>query len=144
MTDLLRKVDGGGRTQGISYAYHNRYTRRSMAFSENLKRLRGEAGLSQELLAERIGVSRSAIAKWECGDGRPKIENLMRLRTVLRVPLDDLLLGEPGMEPERLPPVYCCPSCGEAMLRTGDGMMRCPVCGKRAFIGPDGALTFEP
>lgn len=115
-----------------------------MAFSENLKRLRGEAGLSQETLAERIGVSRSAIAKWECGEGRPKIENLLRLRTVLRVPLDDLLLGDPGMEPERLPPLYFCCVCGEPMLRLGDGLMRCPVCGKRAFIGSNGALTFEP
>ena len=39
-----------------------------MDFSEKLKQIRKNEGISQEQLAERIGVSRQAVTKWETGD----------------------------------------------------------------------------
>lgn len=38
-----------------------------MNLCENLQRLRRQAGLSQEALAEKLGVSRQAVSKWESG-----------------------------------------------------------------------------
>ena len=38
-----------------------------MTFAENVKMLRKQAGMSQELLAEKLGVSRQAVTKWETG-----------------------------------------------------------------------------
>ena len=42
-----------------------------MEFKEKLKKMRGERGLSQQVLADAIFVSRSAVAKWEAGLGMP-------------------------------------------------------------------------
>ena len=41
-----------------------------MTFAENLKMLRKQAGMSQEQLAEKLGVSRQAVTKWETGVSR--------------------------------------------------------------------------
>ena len=50
-----------------------------MTFAENLKMLRKQAGMSQEQLAEKLGVSRQAVTKWETGAGIPDIENIMAI-----------------------------------------------------------------
>ena len=50
-----------------------------MTFAENLKMLRKQAGMSQEQLAEKLGVSRQAVTKWETGVGIPDIENIMAM-----------------------------------------------------------------
>ena len=50
-----------------------------MAFSDKLKQLREEHGLSQAALAKQIYVSRSAVAKWENGLGLPDDGNLLAL-----------------------------------------------------------------
>ena len=65
-----------------------------MAFNHNLARFRYAAGMNQEQLAERIGVSRSTIAKWEAGKGTPKITNLIAVSRALGVTVDALLQGE--------------------------------------------------
>jgi len=70
-----------------------------MAFQTNLVRLRCHAGLSQEELAERLEVSRSTIAKWEAGNGMPKISNLIALSRLFGVSIDLLLQGELPPEP---------------------------------------------
>ncbi len=46
--------------------------------------------LTQEELAEKVGVSKSAIAKWETNGGLPDRDNLKRLATVINVSVDDL------------------------------------------------------
>ena len=48
-----------------------------MTFAENVKMLRKQAGMSQEQLAEKLGVSRQAVTKWETGAGIPDIQNIM-------------------------------------------------------------------
>lgn len=62
-----------------------------MTFAEKLKRARKEAGLSQEQFAEKISVSRSAVARWEAGKGMPDIQNLKVMAQLLNVSVDFLL-----------------------------------------------------
>lgn len=65
-----------------------------MTFAEKLKSIRKQAGMSQEKLAEKIGVSRQAITKWETGTGIPDIENIIAVSTLFNVSLDELLSNE--------------------------------------------------
>ncbi|NLW70968.1 MAG: helix-turn-helix transcriptional regulator [Eubacteriaceae bacterium] len=62
-----------------------------MGFSENLKQLRKDRGLSQEDLAELLGVSRQAVSKWEQGEGYPEAEKLLFMSKELNISLDSLL-----------------------------------------------------
>lgn len=64
-----------------------------MIFAERLKELRTAAGLSQEKLAERLGVSRQVITKWETDRGTPDMENLMALAHTFALSLDELVSG---------------------------------------------------
>lgn len=62
-----------------------------MTLGEKIRYTRKFAGLSQEQLAERLCVSRSAIAKWETDKGMPDIENFKLLSQLLGVSMDSLL-----------------------------------------------------
>ena len=62
---------------------------------ERLYTLRKSRGLSQEQLAEKIGVSRQTISKWEGGLSTPDLENLMALADCFGVSLDALVGKEP-------------------------------------------------
>ena len=66
-----------------------------MSFGENLQTLRKKNQLSQEGLAEMLGVSRQAVSKWELGEGYPEVDKLLILSKKLNVSLDSLL-GEEG------------------------------------------------
>ncbi len=59
--------------------------------SNQLKVYRKEAGYSQEKLAELLGVSRQAVAKWESGQSMPSTDNLIRLAQIFSVPVEMLL-----------------------------------------------------
>lgn len=63
-----------------------------MNFGDKLKQIRSEQGLSQEQLAEKIGVSRQAITKWETNKGLPDVENMIILAEIFKVTLDELVL----------------------------------------------------
>lgn len=65
-----------------------------MTFAEKLKELRKRAGMSQEKLAERLGVSRQAVTKWETDTGIPELENIRAVSTLFGVSLDELLSEE--------------------------------------------------
>ena len=56
-----------------------------------IRAARQAAGLSQEKLAERLGLTRQAVTKWETGQSAPSTENLLRLAEVLGVPVTALL-----------------------------------------------------
>ncbi|MBQ9264269.1 MAG: helix-turn-helix domain-containing protein [Clostridia bacterium] len=58
---------------------------------ENLQHLRKMRNLTQEALAEKIGVSRQTIAKWESGESAPDIALAGRLSQELDVSLDELV-----------------------------------------------------
>ena len=65
-----------------------------MDFSDKLKQYRLKEGLSQEQLAEKIGVSRQAITKWETKRGLPDVENMIILAELFKLTLDELVLEE--------------------------------------------------
>lgn len=69
-----------------------------MTLGEKLKFARKKAGLSQEQLAEKLAVSRSAIAKWETEKGLPDINNIKYIAKVLNVSIDYLLDDETEMD----------------------------------------------
>lgn len=64
----------------------------------NLRQLRTHSKLSQEQLAERIGVTRQAVAKWESGDTLPDILNCEALANFYDISLNDLVRHNPGEE----------------------------------------------
>ena len=62
-----------------------------MTLGQNLQAARKAKGLSQETLAEQIGVSRQALGKWEKDTALPGLDNLQAAAQVLGVPVDTLL-----------------------------------------------------
>lgn len=62
---------------------------------DNLVTLRKMHRLTQEDLAEKVGVSRQSIAKWEAGESLPDLEKSRLLAQVFDVTLDDLASFEP-------------------------------------------------
>lgn len=64
-----------------------------MTLGERIAYYRKQAGYSQEALAERLGVSRQAISKWETGEATPDAERIVALAAALGISTDTLLLG---------------------------------------------------
>ena len=62
-----------------------------MNFGENLKRLRKEKNISQEKLAEKVGVSRQSVSKWETGDAYPEMSNILALCSIFHCNINDLV-----------------------------------------------------
>ena len=68
-----------------------------MSLGERIGTHRKNLGLSQEQLAELVGVSRQAVTKWETGQSAPSTEHLLKLAAALGTTVDILLAsGEPG------------------------------------------------
>ena len=57
----------------------------------NMKLLRKQYGYTQEQIAEKLGVSRQTIAKWERGECLPDIENVIALADIYEVTIDSLV-----------------------------------------------------
>ena len=62
-----------------------------LSLGMRMRRAREKAGMTQEMLAERVGVSRTAVARWESGDIEPTITHLAQSALVLHVSADELL-----------------------------------------------------
>ena len=62
--------------------------------SKNIKRLRVEKGLTQDLLAEKINITRQAVSSWENDRTQPDVEMLSKLAEVLEVSLEELIYGK--------------------------------------------------
>ena len=65
-----------------------------MTFGEKLKKLRNENRLTQDELAERLYVTRTAISKWETDKGYPNIESLKAIASFFSITVDDLLSSD--------------------------------------------------
>ena len=106
---------------------------------KNLQKLRKQNELTQEALAELVGVARQTIAKWETGESVPDLEMAGKLASALKVSLDDLtnapeneLDGRPGMRGKHV----------FGVVTVGDkGQIVIPVRARRVFnINPGDQL----
>ena len=73
-------------------------------FSENMLQLRKMAGLTQEELAENIGVSRQSLSKWEKGESIPDLENAASIAQALGASLDELVNYDQSKAKLPMPP----------------------------------------
>lgn len=65
-----------------------------MDFSKKLQKLRKDKNLTQEQLAEKLYISRTAISKWESGRGYPNLDSLKDLANIFNTSIDELLSSE--------------------------------------------------
>ena len=65
-----------------------------MEFNKKLQELRKNKGLTQEELAEKLFVSRTAVSKWESGRGYPNIDSLKEISRFFSVTIDELICSE--------------------------------------------------
>lgn len=65
-----------------------------MNLNNQIKKYREQKGYSQEVLAEKIYVSRQTISNWETGKSYPDIHNILLLSTLFDVSLDELVKGD--------------------------------------------------
>ena len=61
--------------------------------AENLLHLRRDKGITQDVLAEFLGVSKASVSKWENGDYMPPIDVLMLLSEIYGVSINEILNG---------------------------------------------------
>lgn len=137
-----------------------------MTLGEKIRSARKGCALSQEQLAQKLCVSRSAVAKWETGKGMPDVENLKLLAKLLNVSVDSLLddsestpspairetyqlaaygrgcrkVKKNRMMRQRFPDAGICTLLGRPELGSGDG----PVDNTLGFLtpGPFGSPEF--
>ena len=69
----------------------NDYIKKTLG--ETIKNVRQEKKLSQEFVAEALGVSRQAVSKWENGISDPSTSNLIALSKLFDIPVEDLIKG---------------------------------------------------
>lgn len=62
-----------------------------MSLGENIKNKRNELKLSQEYIAEQLGVSRQAVSKWETGQSEPTASNLIQLAALFEISISELV-----------------------------------------------------
>ena len=62
-----------------------------MKFGDNLRKLRKSKKISQEELADRVGVSRQSVSKWETGDAYPEMNNILQLCKIFHCHINDLV-----------------------------------------------------
>ena len=76
-----------------------------MTLGERIQYYRKRDGLSQEQLAEALGVSRQAVSKWELNDAQPELDKVLAMARLFRVSTDTLLGNEPPAGGE-VPPTH--------------------------------------
>jgi len=100
----------------------------SQAIGERIRLARQERGLTQEQLAEAVGVTRSAVAQWETGRAGQVTGNLSRIAAVLEVGVEYLMFGDDKAAPQHATRGHelamlrlyrdCAPSDQQLLVRT--------------------------
>lgn len=65
-----------------------------MKFGDNLRTIRKAKKISQEELAEKIGVSRQSVSKWECAEAYPEMDNILKLCKIFHCKINDLVTSD--------------------------------------------------
>lgn len=78
----------------------------TLNFSGNITRLRHEKNITQEQLADFIGITKASVSKWETGQSLPDILLLPRLAAFFDVTIDELLGYEPQLSKEQIQKIY--------------------------------------
>ena len=76
-----------------------------MKFGENFKKIRKQWGISQKLVADKLGVHQSNVSDWENDVSRPEYENLIKLAVLFNTDLNDLLNYEENAKEIKIPPL---------------------------------------
>ncbi len=105
---------------------------------ENIQHLRKKRNLTQEALAEQVGVSRQTVAKWEAGESAPDLDAAGRLSRVFDVSLDELI----ALPSDAPPPDFAQGKHMFGLVTVGDkGQIVIPVQARRVFqISPGDQL----
>ena len=77
-----------------------------MALGDRIKEYRQKSGMSQEKIAEFVGVSRQAVTKWEANQTAPSTENLFKLAEIFGIKVDDLLETEDNEKQSTAAEIY--------------------------------------
>ena len=78
-----------------------------MALGERIKACRQSAGMSQEKVAQLLGVSRQAVTKWEVNQSAPNTENLFKLAEIFGTTVDLLLDSNDSRKQSSAKQIYC-------------------------------------
>ena len=62
-----------------------------MKFGDNLRSLRKSKKISQEALADKVGVSRQSVSKWETGEAYPEMNNILQLCKIFNCEINSLV-----------------------------------------------------
>lgn len=95
-----------------------------------IKKLREAKGITQQQLAEKIGVSSKAVSKWETAKGLPDISLVESLSQALGVSVMELMSGETIINKNISSNMLCskfyvCPVCGNIIHTTGETVISC-------------------
>lgn len=95
-----------------------------------IKKLREEKGITQNQLADLIGVTAKAVSKWETAKGLPDISLLEMLSQALGVSVMELMSGEPVVNKNCSSNIlfskfYVCPVCSNVIHTTGEAVISC-------------------
>ena len=95
-----------------------------------IKKLRESKGITQQQLANEIGVSSKAVSKWETAKGLPDISLVESLSHALGVSVMELMSGETVMNKNISSNIlfskfYVCPVCGNVIHTTGETVVSC-------------------
>lgn len=88
--------------------------------ANRLYELRKKHGLSQEELAEKLGVSRQAVSKWERSEASPDTDNLIALAKIYGLSLDELIFGEKTTEQTKATEDNRASSEGPVLIKKGE------------------------
>lgn len=95
-----------------------------------IKKLREAKGITQNELAEKIGVTSKAVSKWETSKGLPDITLIEPLSKILGISVVELMSGDTIINKNTssnmlLSKFYVCPVCGNIIHTTGESLISC-------------------
>lgn len=100
-----------------------------------ISQLRKEKGLTQQQIADMLGITNKTVSKWECGQGCPDITLINELSKILGTDIERLLEGNLKINKTDVGKMdkakfYVCPKCKNIVVSTSDADVSC--CGRKA------------